>query len=437
MAVWVFHKLGLEIHKTKGAAVGTQSLDLLGFTIHASRCLLLLRPDRLRGVVGSAVSLRRHASTHCRWITLHALQRLCGTAVSTSPAVPDARFHLHALYACFPRGPRRGMRQLSTRALADLEWWCGLATSPDVGRALRQHPVRGELTTDACGYGWGGLLGRLVPARGFFSRVDQAAHINVQEMRAMLYKLQTFPRLRGPGVSRFRLDSMVSVHVLNSMRSRSPALMDVARDLHAELHRRQLRAEGYWLSTVGNAHADRLSRDRDSSDWSLRRSVLLVLHSRWGPLTIDRFATLLNMHLPRFNCAVANPGAEALDAYKQHWGGQEHNYINPPLSQAALAISKVAADGVSAVLVLPVWPAQPWWSRVTRLAQAAVILPDRAPLFTHGQCAGPGLSPRWQTAAFYVAPPTTRSTVSAGEKMLIWESWPPSARPAPAPRLRG
>ncbi|KAK1865489.1 hypothetical protein I4F81_008020 [Pyropia yezoensis] len=329
------------------------------------------------------------------------------------------------------------MRQLSTRALTDLEWWCGLATSRDVGRALWQHPVCGELTTDACGYGWGGLLGRLVPARGFFSRVDQAARINVQEMRAMLYTLQSFPHLRGPGVIRFRLDSMVSVHVLNSMRSRSPALMDVVRDLHAELHRRHLRAEGYWLSTVANAHADRLSRDRDSSDWGLRRSVFLVLHSRWGPLTIDRFATVLNTHLPRFNCAVANPDAEAVDAYKQHWGGPEHNYTNPPLSQAESAMSKVAADGTSAVLVLPVWPAQRWWWRITRLAQAAVILPDRAPLFTHGEYAGPGLSPRWQTAAFYVAPPTTPSTVSAGENMLIWESWPPSARPAPAPRPRG
>lgn len=185
-AIAVFRRLGIEIHKTKGAAIGTQTLPLMGFPIDTSRCLLLLKPDRLRSVVGSAVSLRRHATTHRRWVTLRALQRFCGAAVSTSPAVPDARFYLQALYACFPTGPRRGMRQLSARALKDLEWWCGLATCPDVGRALWQQPVQGELTTDACGYGCGGLLGRLVPARGFFSPDDRAAHINVQEMRAML-----------------------------------------------------------------------------------------------------------------------------------------------------------------------------------------------------------------------------------------------------------
>lgn len=356
--------------------------------------------------------------------------------MSTSPAVPDARFRLQALYACFPSGLRRGMRQLPARALADLEWWCSLATSPDVGRALWQQPVIGELTTDSCEYGWGGLLGRLVPARGFFSADDQAAHINVQEVRAMLYTLQSFPNLRGPGVIRFRLDSMVSVHVLNSMRSMSPALMNVVRALHAELHRRQLRAEGYWLSTVANAHADRLSRDRDSSDWRLRRSVFSVLYARWGPFTIDRFATTLNTHLFRFNSAVANPNSEAVDAYRQRWGGAEHNYINPPLSQAALAIAKVAADGASAVLVPPVWPAQPWWARINHLAQAAVLLPDGAPLFKHGRYMGPGHSPRWQTAAFYVEPPTIPSTALAGGRSPTWESWPPSARQAPAPRLQ-
>lgn len=100
--------------------MGTQALDLLGFTIDTHRQLFLLPPKRLRLVVGAAVSLRRHATTHCRWVTLPALQRFCGLAVSTAAAVPDARFHRQALYACFPVGPRQRLRQLSSRALADL-----------------------------------------------------------------------------------------------------------------------------------------------------------------------------------------------------------------------------------------------------------------------------------------------------------------------------
>lgn len=237
-AVAIFGKLGLDVHLHKGAQAGTQRLDLLGFTIDTNRRLLLLPPARLRAVVGAAISLRRHAATHSRWVTLRALQRYCGTAVSTSAAVPDARFRLQALYACFPAGPRRGQRQLSRRAMADLAWWGSLATSPDVGRALWQMPVLGEFTTDACGYGWGGLLNRTVPARGFFSMTHMPAHINIKELLAMLFTLRSFPRLRGPGVVRFRVDSLVNVHVVNTMRSRSPALMEVLRELQWELHRR-------------------------------------------------------------------------------------------------------------------------------------------------------------------------------------------------------
>lgn len=59
-AVALFRSLGIEIHKTKGQVTGTRQLDLLGFTIDTMRRLLLLLPNRLRGVFGSAVSLRRH-----------------------------------------------------------------------------------------------------------------------------------------------------------------------------------------------------------------------------------------------------------------------------------------------------------------------------------------------------------------------------------------
>lgn len=75
-----------------------------------------------------------------------------------------------------------------------------------------------------------------------FSPTDQAEHINIQEIRAMLETPESFPNVRFPGVVRVRIVSMANVHVLNTMRLRLPALMDVVRELHKELHSRQLRA---------------------------------------------------------------------------------------------------------------------------------------------------------------------------------------------------
>lgn len=131
-------------------------------------------------------------------------------------------------------------------------------------------------------------------------------------------------------------------------------------------------------------------------------------------------------------------------AFCQPWGGGEHNYIKPPfaqaalvIAQAALVIAKVAAENASAVLVLPVWPALPWWQRILNIAAAAVILPTSASLFTHGRGMRQGFSPRWQTAALYVERWTTPTTVCAGALRRMWESWPPLARRARAPPPRG
>lgn len=158
-----------------------------------------------------------------------------------------------------------------------------------------------------------------------------------------------------------------------------------------------------------------------------------MLDERWGPLSVDRFASAANAQLPRWNSRVAGPGAEAVDAWRQDWR-REHNYVNPPFSHAALAINKLHVEGASAVLILPVWTAQTWWARLMALAELAVLLPAGAPLYTHGAAAGPAPSPRWQTAAFIVAPATTPRTACAGGRPPTWVSWPPLARRVPGPR---
>lgn len=141
----------------------------------------------------------------------------------------------------------RSQTRLTSAALTEVAWWSVLATSTEVGRALWQQPVVTELTTDACGYGWGAELDRSVPARGFFSLEEQADHINVQELSALDNALDCFPSTSGPGVLRLRLDSTVNVAVINNMTTRSPALKVVLNRIVHKLASRGLRAEATWL----------------------------------------------------------------------------------------------------------------------------------------------------------------------------------------------
>lgn len=425
-AVACFRRLGIQIHPTKGATVGTTALDLLGFRVDTVRRLLLLPPRRLDSVIGAAHSLLRAASSHRRWIRLRALQRFCGLAVSCSAAVPLARFHLHSLYHCLSGSGPRSQLRLSTAALTELLWWTRLGDSNEVGRALWQQPVVAELTTDACGYGWGALLNRSVPARGFFSLAQQADHINVQELMALDNALDCFPHVTGPGVLRLRLDSTVNVAVLNNMTTRSPALKVVLDRVVSKLSKRCLRAEATWLSSVANVEADKLSRDLDSSDWYLRRDIFLALHHAWGPLTVDRFASSANRQLPRFNSLTAAAGCEAVDGWAQHWGG-ERNYVNPPISQLSLVLPKLRRDRATAVVIVPEWRAFPWWRELLMAAHASVLLPQTARLFTHGKWASPARRPSWRTAALLIDGNNPAPAASRGGMSPRPPPWPPSA----------
>ncbi|CAH3044907.1 unnamed protein product, partial [Porites lobata] len=59
--------------------------------------------------------------------------------------------------------------------------------------------------------------------------------------------------------------------------------------------------EAQWIPRSLNERADLLSRFADKDDWRLNPSVFRLVDAKWGPHTIDRFASYYNAQLPRFN----------------------------------------------------------------------------------------------------------------------------------------
>lgn len=165
----------------------------------------------------------------------------------------------------------------------------------------------------------------------------------------------------------------------------------------------------------------------------MARSAWDALNDAWGPMTIDHFATPLDTHLPRFNSAMACPGAERVDAHTAPWWG-ETNYCAPPFSHAPAALRKCFKDRATAIFVLPVWPAHPWWRRATTRTHAAVLLPDDAIIYTSGRFTPPAKPPSWQMAAFLFENGGTPTTGPRGDAWPTIRHWPPSARPVPALR---
>jgi len=431
-AVALFAELGIHVHPSKGTVDGTTRLEILGFVIDTDRCLLLLPPARRHRVTRAAHSLLRAAATHRRWVPTRALQQFCGLAGSCALAVPMSRMRLRSLFdglTCF-----RARSRLPSRALSDLLWWSELGSAVAVGRALFQPPVTMELDTDASSYGWGAVRDGLTPARGFFSLAMRHLHINHKELLAIRYALESFPAATGPGVVRVRTDSRVVHGIINAMSSRSPRLMAEVRDLHQLLKSRDLSLESSWLASVENVWADRLSRDRDHGGRSLAVPYFSTLDAAWGPATVDRFASPLDTKLARFNSLHHTPGCDGVDAFSLPWAG-ELNYAHPPLAQVSLVLDKVRRERATAIVIVPVWPAQAWWRRALLSATASVLLPPTALLDPPCRPPGRASPPRWRTAALLLELGGRRDTGSVGGALPTLASWPPSALPAPARML--
>jgi hypothetical protein len=87
-----------------------------------------------------------------------------------------------------------------------------------------------------------------------------------------------------------------------------------------------------YIRSAANISADTLSRELDTEDRQLNPRLFAHLQARWGPRSIDRFASMLNTQLPRFNAGWRDPQCEDVDCLSlpdSAWRC-EINHGNPP-----------------------------------------------------------------------------------------------------------
>jgi hypothetical protein len=119
------------------------------------------------------------------------------------------------------------------------------------------------------------------------------------------------------------------------------------------------------VAGVYNGFADALSRMDTAGNYEILPDVfqdgVRALDVR---SSIDLFTSQFNHNLARF---VALPrrllgGVAAEDALMFNWS-QETPYVFPPVQIVRRVLQKLERDKVaSAVIVVPAWPSQPWWS---------------------------------------------------------------------------
>jgi hypothetical protein len=138
-------------------------------------------------------------------------------------------------------------------------------------------------------------------------------------------------------------------------------LQSICLELFAFCSDRRIELRPEWLPREENARADYLSKIRDVDDFGLSAETFAFVSQRFGPFTVDQFASEHNAKLPRFNAFYWCPGAEAANCFTQNWDGVERNYCFPPLTLVAPTLRHARACRARLTLVVLGWRSAPWW----------------------------------------------------------------------------
>ena len=99
---------------------------------------------------------------------------------------------------------------------------------------------------------------------------------------------------------------------------------------------------------------------------------------KWGPHSVDLFATRLNRQVHRYVSWKPDPNCIAADGLRFSIG-KENSWCFPPEALISKLLAKVVREQATITLVAPLSPSKPWWPEL----QALRI--DRPMLLPSGQ----------------------------------------------------
>jgi hypothetical protein len=173
-----------------------------------------------------------------------------------------------------------------------------------------------------------------------------------------------------------RSDNAVTVHNLRRQGA-GIALMHLTRAIFSLLEGLDIRVHACHIPGVENVLTDALSRLERTGDCELRLDVYqhAIATLQVCP-TVDLFAAKHNSKCPVFVTLSKSTaqGAAAIDAFELRTWNDGLPYVFPPVQMIGRCLQRIGGERVTAVMVIPKWPSQPWWSLFRPLAKTVVEL---------------------------------------------------------------
>ena len=370
-------ELGIKVNLAKSDLVPKQVFDFLGYRFDLVRYLVFPTSANLLKVSQVAsLLLQKDRLTAQMW------QSVIGVLASQEKLVPFGRLHVrplqhHLLDLWNPlRGNPKELIPVPSALRSIARWWMD-PLNVEVGLPVVLPQPSARIYTDASLKGWGAHFdGRVLS--GIWSEEETRLHINVLEMRAVLYALRLLDFSRGENILVSTDNSTVVAYINHQGGTRSLSLWNETLELFVFLMHKGLSLRAVHIPGHMNVIADQLSRAGQTlpTEWSLHPEVVRDLFRQWGKPHVDLFATRYNHKCDLFVSPVPDPLALATDALSFDW---DHlwAYAYPPPQILTKVLRKLRSHSCQIMLIAPDWPKQSWYSDLLELS---VEDPVRLPL---------------------------------------------------------
>lgn len=360
--------LGFMINTQKSRLAPSTAVDYLGFHFDSVKLTMSLPDDKIEKLLAKCklvIDLNTKNKLSCQ-----ICAEMIGGLVAASPAIPYGNVYLRKLEMDKQTALTKnnnsfsGLLSLSTESLDDINWWLTNLKFSVTNFGNENYDL--ELHTDASMTGWGAVCSDSA-TNGKWSKSEKHLHINVLELKAILYGLQSFYDNNKRVL--VRSDSSTAVAYINRYGGcRSEECQRIAKKIWQWCEARNCTIFASYIPGIYNNMADFQSRESfDNSDFMLGREFYKICIQKYGVPEIDLFATHLSRQCEKFISWRPDPKSVCVDAFTLSW--TQFFYAFPPFALVGKVLRKVVQDKARGIVVAPYWPTQAWFPLLMELIE--------------------------------------------------------------------
>ena len=232
--------------------------------------------------------------------TIRTISQVLGKITSSFPATKFGRLHYRNLEVFKTRALKYHKNNfnakvcLSEEAKGDLRWWKN--NIDEIYNDIIVPNPSIEIKTDASLNGWGAVMGSSSTG-GLFSDEETQNHINVLELKAILFGLESLARHIRLAHIRILCDNSTAVACINKFgTSHSGKCNTLTKQIWKWAQENENWLSATHIPVIQNTEADLESQKNEvHTKWKLRENIFSNICSQLNTIPkIDFFATRLN-----------------------------------------------------------------------------------------------------------------------------------------------